>query len=121
MASKVHLSFLKFAAALLAATGLSLPALAQDLSDDVFIEEIIVYATKVAADVQDIPVAVTAITGDNIQESGIKDVFGLEESGPGLIVGQSQTGRTSNFSIRGIGTKEDGAAAGDPSAADSAH
>ena len=82
--------------------GLALPALAQD--DGAAIEEIIVFATKVAADVQDIPVAVTAITGDNIREAGIKDVFDLQQNAPGLIVGQSQSTTTSNFSIRGIGT-----------------
>jgi outer membrane receptor protein involved in Fe transport len=104
MASEVHLSLVKSAAAVLAAVGISLTAVAQDASDDVYIEEIIVYSTKVAADVQDIPVAVTAITGDNIQQSGIKDVFDLQQNAPGLIVGQSQTATTSNFSIRGIGT-----------------
>ena len=75
-----------------------------DLQNDDFIEEIIVFATKRAADVQDIPVAVTAITGDEIQNAGIKDVFDLQQNAPGLIVGQSQTATTSNFSIRGIGT-----------------
>ena len=82
-----------------------LPATAgAQTADDVIIEEIIVFATKVAADVQDIPVAVTAITGDAIREAGIKDVFDLQQNAPGLIVGQSQTSTTSNFSIRGIGT-----------------
>lgn len=103
MASRAHSSLIR-TAAVVAAAGLCLPAIAQETPDDVYIEEIIVYSTKVAADVQDIPVAVTAITGDNIQESGIKDVFDLQQNAPGLIVGQSQTATTSNFSIRGIGT-----------------
>jgi outer membrane receptor protein involved in Fe transport len=47
---------------------------------------------------------VTAITGDEITNAGIKDVFDLQQYAPGLIVGQSQTATTSNFSIRGIGT-----------------
>lgn len=104
MASKVHKSFINSALALLTAIGLSVTATAQDVPDDIYIEEIIVYSTKVAADVQDIPVAVTAITGNDIQQSGIKDVFDLQQNAPGLIVGQSQTATTSNFSIRGIGT-----------------
>ena len=92
--------------AFIALLAVSLPALAQDddIPDDVLIEEIIVFATRRAADVQDIPVAVTAITGQAIQDAGIKDVFDLQQYAPGLVVGQSQTTTTSNFSIRGIGT-----------------
>jgi len=93
------------ATALVATLVAAAPALAQnEPPDDVLIEEIIVFATKVAADVQEIPVAVTAISGNDIREAGIKDVFDLQQNAPGLIVGQSQTSTTSNFSIRGIGT-----------------
>ncbi len=103
MAHTPHSSFTRRdASALLAAIAFAAgPALAQDTG---MLEEIIVVATKVEANVQDIPVAVTAITGDDIQEAGIKDVFDLQQYAPGLIVGQSQTATTSNFSIRGIGT-----------------
>ena len=98
-------SSLRASAVAVAAGGLCLGASAQEqTADDVLIEEIIVYATKVAADVQDIPVAVTAITGNDIAEAGIKDFFDLQQYAPGLIMGQSQTTTTSNFSIRGIGT-----------------
>ena len=86
---------------MIAAAGISLPALAQQ---ETLIEEIIVTATKIERSMQDIPVAVTAITGDNIQDAGIKDMFDLQTNAPGLIMGQSQTTTTSNFSIRGIGT-----------------
>jgi len=89
---------------LLTSIGLTVPVWSQDSSQDMVLEEIIVFATKRAADVQDIPVAVTAITGDEIQNAGIKDVFDMQQYAPGLIVGQSQTATTSNFSIRGIGT-----------------
>lgn len=108
MATNTHSHFsvlLRGATALIASTALCLPAWSQDdAPDDVLIEEIIVFATKVAADVQDIPVAVTAITGQDIQDAGIKDVFDLQQNAPGLVVGQSQTATTSNFAIRGIGT-----------------
>ena len=79
-------------------------ALAQDDASQGFIEEIIVFAQKREQDVQDVPVAVSAITGDYINESGIKDVFDLQQNAPGLIVGQSQNSTTSNFLIRGVGT-----------------
>jgi iron complex outermembrane receptor protein len=109
MSSQIHSWFFNIAlrsgVAMVASAGLCLPAWSQNnQAEDAFIEEIIVFATKVAADVQEIPVAVTAITGDEIQNAGIKDVFDLQQNAPGLIVGQSQTATTSNFSIRGIGT-----------------
>jgi outer membrane receptor protein involved in Fe transport len=97
--------WLRYGAAFLVALTTSGPALSQEAgSDDVLIEEIIVFATRRAADVQEIPIAVTAITGNDIQEAAIKDVFDLQQYAPGLVVGQSQTTTTSNFSIRGIGT-----------------
>jgi outer membrane receptor protein involved in Fe transport len=70
------------------------------------LEEIIVVGTKAiaGADVQEAPYAITALTDGYLEEAGIKDVFDMQQNVPGLIVGQSQTATTSNFSIRGIGT-----------------
>ena len=79
-------------------------ASAQDDTSQGYIEEIIVFAQKREQDVQDVPVAVSALSGNYLNESGIKDMFDLQQNAPGLIVGQSQNSTTSNFSIRGIGT-----------------
>ncbi len=79
-------------------------ASAQEDASQGFIEEIIVLAQKREQNVQDVPVAVSAISGNYINESGIKDMFDLQQNAPGLIVGQSQNSTTSNFSIRGIAT-----------------
>ena len=59
------------------------PAIAQDLD----FEEIIVRAQKRGQSIMEVPVAVTAVTGAAIQDSGIKDVFALLQNVPGLIVG----------------------------------
>jgi outer membrane receptor protein involved in Fe transport len=67
-------------------------------------EEIIVTAQKRQQNIMDVPIAVTAITGAEIEASGIKDIFDLQQNVPGLIVGQSQNTTTSNFAIRGIGS-----------------
>jgi outer membrane receptor protein involved in Fe transport len=97
--------WLGYGAALTAALSMSAPAISQDQgTDDVLIEEIIVFATRRAASQQEIPIAVTAISGSDIVDAAIKDVFDLQQYAPGLVVGQSQTTTTSNFSIRGIGT-----------------
>ena len=69
-----------------------------------FIEEIVVFAQKREQNIQDVPVAMSALSGSYIDDTGTKDVFDLQQYTPGLIVGQSQTTTTSNFSIRGIGT-----------------
>lgn len=69
-----------------------------------FLEEVIVTAQKRAQNIQDIPVAVTALSGDELVEHGITDMFDLQQNAPALRVGQSQTATTANFNIRGIGT-----------------
>ncbi len=90
----------RYVFAVLSGSLLTTPAIAQD---DVF-EEIIVTATKRPENVMKVPLAVTAVTGQQLQASGIKDMFDLQQNVPGLIVGQSQTATTSNFAIRGIGS-----------------
>ncbi len=80
----------------------SLPAAA--LAQEVFIEEITVTAQKREQNIQDVPVAVTAVTGQMISESGIKDLRELETVAPALVSNQSQASTVSSFSIRGIGT-----------------
>ena len=76
------------------------------IAQETYLEEIIVVGTKAIAgtNVQEAPYAITALTDGYLEEAGIKDVFDLQQNVPGLIVGQSQTATTSNFSIRGIGT-----------------
>ena len=68
------------------------------------IEEIVVYAQKRAQNVQDVPVAVTAISGAQMDEASIKDVFDLQQQAPGLRVDMNQNSSTTSFNIRGIGT-----------------
>jgi len=85
------------------ATGLlgSAAVLAQD-DESVIFEEIVVLAQKREQDIMEVPVAVTAVTGQQIENAGIKDMFDLQQNAPSLLLGQSQTATTSYFSIRGI-------------------
>ena len=89
------------AAAITATLGLSLPVttLAQAV-----LEEVIVTAQKREQSLQDVPVAVSAFSGEMLKQSGVKDMFDLQANAPSLIVGQSQTSTTTTFSIRGIFT-----------------
>jgi outer membrane receptor protein involved in Fe transport len=77
------------------------PASAQEGSSDIF-EEIVVTAQKRAQNIMDVPIAVSAVTGQQIVDAGIKDMADLQQNVPNLIVSGSQTTTTSTFSIRGI-------------------
>jgi len=68
------------------------------------IETIIVTAQKREQNIQDIPVAVTALSGERLSQLTISDVFDLQQSVPSLLVRQNQVATTSTFSIRGVGT-----------------
>lgn len=78
------------------------PASAQSGAEG--LEEIVVTAQKREQNIMDVPIAISAISGAQIEESGLKDMFDLQQNVPGLIVSQSQTTTSSNFSIRGIGS-----------------
>ena len=71
---------------------------------DVFIEEIIVVATKRPEPLQEIAVAVSAVTGNALQITGVEDVYSLQEQVPALTVGRSQNSTQATFGIRGIFT-----------------
>jgi iron complex outermembrane receptor protein len=75
---------------------------AQD--DPAIFEEIVVTVQRREQSIMDVPVAVSAISGAEIQAAGIKDMFDLQQNVVGLIVGQSQTSTSTNFSIRGVGS-----------------
>ena len=89
--------------AIVAMSALSVP-MTSAAQEQGYLEEIIVTAQKRAQNIQDIPVAVTALSGEHLVEHGITDMFDLQQTAPGLIVDQSQTATTANFSIRGVGT-----------------
>lgn len=68
------------------------------------LEIITVTAQKRAQNLQEVPVSVTAFTGDEMAESVIKDLYDLQTKVPGLGAFQSQSATNSSFSIRGVGT-----------------
>lgn len=68
------------------------------------IEEIVVTATKRAESVQDISVAVTALTGDQLTALGITDAFRLDTMAPGLQMGLS--GADPRPAMRGARTQQ---------------
>lgn len=85
---------------LIAAT-LALPAVAQE--DSGFIEEIVVVSTKRQATLQEIPVAVSVLQADDLQQSQVNDIKDLQFLVPSLRVTQLQSSGNTNFIIRGFG------------------
>lgn len=74
---------------------------------DTGIEEIVVTAQRVEERLQDVPVSVTAITGEALKAANITDVTRLEQLAPGLRIGRS--GSDARPAIRGVFTEAIGA------------
>ncbi|MEM7728759.1 MAG: TonB-dependent receptor [Pseudomonadota bacterium] len=94
---------------ILAGSMLALPAYAQDSTEpetEIFAEDvIIVTATRRASDVQDIPIAVTAITPAQLERQGIVNIADLSSVTPGFNLQSSQTEtQGTSMRIRGVGT-----------------
>lgn len=88
---------------------LAFPALALLLAggnahaqDDAALEEIVVTAEKREASLQDVPMAITAITGETIENMAIDDMMDLYVQTPGMSF--SRAGGEAQIYIRGIGT-----------------
>lgn len=79
------------------------------------IEEVIVTATKRSESVQDVPLAITALSGDFTRKVNLNDVKDLVSFTPG-VTGNSQDSFIDAISVRGIRTQDFGVG-GDPSAA----
>lgn len=79
--------------------GTPAPSLAEGV-----LEEVVVTAQKRTQNLQDVPVAVTAFTGEMLRESGVRDMFELASIAPSLSVNQTQTSSNTTFGIRGIFT-----------------
>ena len=69
------------------------------------VEEITITATKRAASVQDVPIAVTAITSEGLEARGIADVKEIQQVAPSLVVTDSNSSTNGGvIRIRGVGT-----------------
>ena len=102
---------------LLASVGLSVaafsvPATAQDATavaqtaevDEADSGEIIVTATRRATALSNVPIAVSAVTADQLQNSGAADIRQLGQLTPSLLVSSATNESNGAARIRGIGT-----------------
>lgn len=76
-------------------------------------DDIIVTAERRVASLQEVPISITALSGDTLEAAGIRTTEQLSDLTPGLLVQRSVVGK---ISIRGIGN-ENYTIAGDPGVA----
>ncbi|MEM0955300.1 MAG: TonB-dependent receptor [Pseudomonadota bacterium] len=97
--------FAPLALAVMAASGATVPAAAQERSTA--LEEVVVTAQRRETLLQDTPIAVTAFTQEKIQDLGIFDITDISSMAPNTNI-QKQPSSNSNMSIaiRGIGSGE---------------
>ncbi|RKM79315.1 TonB-dependent receptor [Alteromonas sp. BL110] len=68
------------------------------------LEHIVVQAQKTSQNLQEVPVAVTVLSGQDLVETVSRDMFDLQNYVPAFGAFQNQSVTNSGFSIRGIGT-----------------
>ncbi len=78
---------------------------AHAFSAEFIIEEIIVTATKREASVHDVPIAVSAYSGEDLKSRGVQDLKDLQQISPSLSVYDSNSSSNGGtLRIRGVGT-----------------
>jgi iron complex outermembrane receptor protein len=85
---------------------LSSPAAAQTSADrrDAEVETIIVTAQKRAENVQEVPLSVSAYSGQMLEKAGVSSLIDLAVVVPSFAVDSSSNVRNSSVSVRGIGS-----------------
>ncbi|WP_084146355.1 TonB-dependent receptor [Hyphomonas oceanitis] len=88
-------------------TCLAMPTSAQDSVNDEErkLDTVMVTATKRAETLQNVPVAVSARSGEDLEKSGVSSIEGLATLVPSLTFTQSSNDLNSSVRIRGVGTE----------------
>ena len=92
------------------------PAPAEEAAPEIVgLEEVIVTSQKRQQSLQDVPLSVSAFSGDMLKESRMADIRGIVDFTPGFS-GKTEDGFTDALAMRGIATNDFGIG-GDPSVA----
>jgi len=75
----------------------SLPAAAQGV-----LEEVVVTAQKREQNIQDVGIAITAFTGDQMKALGVNESFDIASFSPGVHISGNLAGQNTQFTIRGV-------------------
>ena len=101
---------LKFAKGLFASTAISFglmtlaPVAAQAAPETVEVETVIVTANKRAENIQEVPMSVSAVSGDYLERAGITSVTDLSRFIPSVNIAQSNNNRNTTVFVRSIGS-----------------
>jgi iron complex outermembrane receptor protein len=82
--------------------GLALPAAGQTPDAGIGLEEVVVTARKREENLQDVPLAVTAISAEALQREGIKDIEGIIDRDPSLGFDRGIAPYDTRIVIRGL-------------------
>jgi outer membrane receptor for ferrienterochelin and colicin len=85
----------------------ALSAWAADSPPQPALTEIIVTAQKRQQNIQDVPVSVMAVSAQQLQDAGVKDIKNLQVLTPGVTVTSTTSENVTTARIRGIGTVGD--------------
>ena len=108
--AKLHwttVSGIGLAAALAAAlpgVALAQSAPAEEAADDASSGDIIVTARRKEERLQDVPVAVTALTGENLENYKVTTVGDIASFVPSMVVGRQVAGGSASIVLRGVGS-----------------
>ncbi len=88
----------------------AMPALAQEAALATGLEEVVVSARRRDESLQDVPVAVSAFSGDQIERQNIQDFYEIVDRVPGFVINTDNITEPNMF-MRGIGTDIEASAA----------
>ncbi len=83
--------------AAIAAASVAMPTVAQNV-----LEEVLVVAQKREQNRQDVPIAITAFTGNQMDALGVSESFDIATFSPGVHISGNLAGQNTQFSIRGV-------------------
>ncbi|MEO0366908.1 MAG: TonB-dependent receptor plug domain-containing protein, partial [Pseudomonadota bacterium] len=83
------------------------PLLAQTTGASGVVEEIVVTARRREESLQDVPVAITALTAEDITRTGLSDLVAVGQAAPNVTLEVSRgTNTTLSAFIRGVGQQD---------------
>jgi iron complex outermembrane receptor protein len=69
---------------------------------DSMLEEVVVTAQKREQNLQDVPISITAFTGEQLHALGVQESFDIAAFTPGVHISGNLAGQNTQFSIRGV-------------------
>ena len=82
----------------------AVPAIAQESTDEGMLEEVMVTAQKREQSIQDVPISISAFSGEYLEETGIRTLEEVAKITPNFYISNSSQQTNNRIIIRGIGS-----------------